>query len=79
MNEVAVHDFVDASDAGAPAFEDVLLSGVVLGVGIEVEVALVGESKVAGVGLQHAADDVVGGELAEPLALLAEVFVEVVA
>src|SRR6266542_564595 len=38
MDEIAVHDFIGKSDFGTPAFEHVLRSGVVLGMGIEVEV-----------------------------------------
>ena len=53
-----------------------------LGVGVEVKVvvaALAIEIEVTSVGSQHAADDVVGGELVEPLALIAQIFVETVA
>jgi hypothetical protein len=39
VEEIAVQDFVRAADFRTPTFEHVLLSSVVLGVGIEVEVA----------------------------------------
>jgi hypothetical protein len=39
VEEVAVQDFVRAADFGTPTFEHVLLPSVVLGVGIEAEVA----------------------------------------
>ena len=51
VDEVAVHDFVDASDAGAPAFEDVFFASVVFGVRVEIVVVLVSEVEVSGVGL----------------------------
>ena len=38
---VAVDEFVSPADGGAPAFEDGLAAGVVLGVGVEVEVGAV--------------------------------------
>ena len=45
------------------------------GVWIQIEVALAGEPKVPGVFLYHGCDDFVGGQLAQALALFAEVFV----
>jgi hypothetical protein len=39
VEEIAVQDFVRAADLGTPSFEHVLLPGVVLGVGIQIQVA----------------------------------------
>ena len=61
MDEVAVHDFVDSTDAGAPAFEDVLLAGVVFGVRIEIEIALVLDADMPGVGSEHGSGGFFGG------------------
>ena len=61
VNEVAVHDFVDSTDAGAPAFENVLFAGVVFGVGIEIEVTLVLDADMSGVASEHGLGDFFGG------------------
>ena len=61
VDEIAVHDFVNAADAGAPAFEDVLLAGVVFGVWVEIEVALVLDSDLSGVGSEDGPGDFFGG------------------
>jgi hypothetical protein len=46
---------------------------------VTLAVTLAVEIEMASVGSQYAADDVVGGELLEPLALIAQIFVEAVA